>query len=324
MAGLTPVSGGHSIYWERSGKAGGVPAVFLHGGPGSGCTPTHRRYFDPDIFDLTLFDQRGSGRSTPKAGLDANTTSDLIADIESLREMAGHERWIVAGPSWGSTLAIAYAEAHPERVSGLLVEGVYLATRSETDWWHSEDGAPRFHPDAWADFIAPVPEGFRATAKQVRDWYLDAMRREAEGGAPILDRLGDASADIDDLRRSALYRWTEYEERLSWLACSADTARTSMAARGKDYVVSHSLIEAHYFANDCFLAEGQLLANADRLASIPMEIIQSRQDMVCPPRAAWHLAQACPQARLTMIAGNGHAMTEAVYPALIAALSRLA
>lgn len=324
MAGLTPVSGDHAIYWERSGQAGGVPAVFLHGGPGSGCTPTHRRYFDPDVFDLTLFDQRGSGRSTPRAGLDANTTADLIADIESLRELAGHERWIVAGPSWGSTLAIAYAQAHPDRVSGLLVEGVFLATEKETDWWHGEDGAPRFHPDAWQDFIAPVPEDSSASAKQVRDWYLAEMRREAADGARVLDRLDDPLASLADLRRSALYRWTEYEERLSWLDCSPETARSSLAARGKDYVVSHSLIEAHYFANNCFLAADPLLAHTDRLAAIPMEIIQSRQDMVCPPQAAFRLADACPHARLTLINGNGHAMTERVYPALIAALARLA
>lgn len=322
--GRLAVPGGHDLYWERSGKPGGVPALFLHGGPGSGCTATHRRYFDPDVFDLLLFDQRGAGRSTPLASIDANTTPDLICDIESLREMAGHESWIVMGPSWGSTLALACAQTCPDRVSGLLVEGVFLGTQDEIDWWHGPGGAQRFHPDAFAAFIDGVPETARASAAEIRRWYLDAMQAEAASGYPILRRLDEPNTAIADLRQSALYRWTEYEECLSWLDCSAGQARQHLAERGADFVASHSLIEAHYFANTCFLDPGQIIANAGRLAGIPMEIVQSRQDMVCPPGAAYRLAEACPHARLTLVPGNGHAMTETVYPAVIAALARLA
>tara|TARA_R110002072_G_scaffold27014_1_gene88548 strand:+ start:81 stop:1085 length:1005 start_codon:yes stop_codon:yes gene_type:complete len=321
--GHLTVTDGHCLYWERIGRRGGVPALFLHGGPGSGCTPTHRRYFDPDVFDLILLDQRGAGRSTPTASLKGNTTADLIADLERIRERVGFDRWVVAGPSWGSTLALAYAEAHPDHVSGLLVEGVFLGTQSEIDWWHSPHGVARVFPDAYADFVAPLPTKQRDTAASVLAWYQAAMDEEWTSAAPELAGLHDPATPLERLRKSALYRWTEFEERISWLDCDADQARSSLAQRGADYVAAHSRIEAHFFANRCFLEEGQLLHHADRLAETPIQIVQSRYDMVCPPRAAYQLSAACPHTELTLIPVNGHAMTEAVHPAFIRALAKL-
>jgi len=323
-SGLLEVGDGHSLYWERCGKRGGVPIVFLHGGPGSGLTPAYRRFFDPELFDALLFDQRGTGRSTPRLSLVANDLDHQIADIESLRTLMGVDRWVVMGPSWGSTLAIAYAQAHPDRVAGLLVEGVFLGTDAEIDWWHSPDGAPRFFPEAFEVFAERAPENARSDAASLRQWYLDAMQAEWAEGAPDLQGLNDPATEIDALRQSALYRWTEYEDRLSWLDGSAQLTRNGLAERGPDFVAAHSLIEAHYFANRCFLEDGQLLANAHRLGDIPMQIIQSRYDMVCPARAAFDLAAACPHAELTLISVNGHAMTDAVYPSVLSALNKLA
>ena len=315
---------GHSLYWERCGKKGGLPAVFLHGGPGSGCTSTHRRYFDPDVFDVVLFDQRGCGRSKPLFSLDGNTTQNQIADIEALRSHFGFERWIVAGPSWGSTLALAYAEARPDAIGGLLVEGIFLASDKELAWWHCTPGAPGLFPDAFADFLGgmagPDQLNVRAFFASVRD----AMQEEIDSGMPDLKRLAESSVSLTELRRSLLYRWTEYEDRISWLDATPEKVRQGLASRGPEFVAAHSLIEAQYFANGCFLQPDELIRNAGRLASIPMEIIQSRYDMVCPADAAFRLKNACLHARLTLIQQNGHAMTEAVYPALKASLARLA
>jgi len=315
---------GQSLYWERCGKRGGVPIVFLHGGPGSGCTPAHRRFFDPIVFDIVLFDQRGCGRSTPLFALDGNNTQNQVSDIEALRKQFGFERWIVVGPSWGSTLALAYAEAQPESVSGLLVEGVFLASDVELAWWHCRPGAPNLFPDAFENFIDQAKEPVRAG---IRDFFLenrDAMQIEITGGMPVLHRMSDSGTTLTDLRQSLLYRWTEYEDRLSWLDASPDHVRESLVARGPEFVAAHSLLEAHYFAHGCFLKTDQLIQDSQRLSGIPMEIIQSRYDAVCPPDAAYRLKEACPHARLTLINANGHAMTDAVYPTLIASLARLA
>ncbi|WP_394692152.1 alpha/beta fold hydrolase [Hyphobacterium sp.] len=301
-----------------------MPIVFLHGGPGSGCTPSHRRYFDPDVFDVVLFDQRGCGRSRPLFALDGNTTQNQIADLESLRKLFGFKKWIVMGPSWGSTLTLAYAQAHPESVSGILVEGVFLATESEFAWWHTEPGAPSLFPDAFEVFMAQEERPERAKISAFFQSACNAMTAEIESGMPVLARMSDTNASLDELRTSLLYRWTEYEDRISWLDASPQHVRESLASRGADFVACHSLIEAHYFANGCFLEPGQLIRDAHRLGEIPMEIVQSRYDVVCPPDAGYRLKQACPHARLTMITRNGHAMTEAVYPAVLEALARLA
>ncbi|MEE2527220.1 prolyl aminopeptidase [Hyphobacterium sp. HN65] len=322
--GFLETADGHRIYWERCGKAGGVPLVFLHGGPGSGCTPTHRRYFNPDVFDIVLFDQRGCGRSRPLFDIASNTTQHLIGDLEALRCLFGFERWIVGGASWGSTLSLAYAQTHPDVVAGLFVEGVFLSTGAELAWWHAVPGVPSLFPDAFADFLG---NGNAPQAQKISDFFAASvadMQAELASGLSALRRIEDAATSIEDLRHSLLYRWTEYEERISWIEKKPEEARQSMAARGLDYIVSHSLIEAHYFANNCFLEDDQLLRNAGRMMDIPVEIIQSRYDVVCPVQAAWRLRTACPGSRLSIINANGHAMTNKVYPALQAALMRLA
>lgn len=324
QTGRLNTADGHDLYWERAGKPGGVPALFLHGGPGSGCTPRHRRFFDPAVFDAVLFDQRGAGRSRPHLSLENNDTGRLIADIEALRAHLKLDRWIVFGPSWGSTLALAYAQAHPARVSGLLVEGVFLGSAAEAAWLYGPDGAARFFPDAYAAFIAPVPDSVRGGTDKLIAWHYAQMRREWAAGAPDLQKLSDPAAPLAALRRSPLYRWTEYEERLSYLDQDAAAARAGLAARGPDFVAAHSLIEAHYFAHECFLAPEQLLRDAARLRDIPMHIVQSRYDMVCPPAAAFRLAAACPQTKLAIVPVNGHAMTDAAFPAVTAALADLA
>jgi len=322
--GFHQTDDGHSLFWERCGKQGGVPIVFLHGGPGSGCTAAHRRYFDPQVFDVVLFDQRGCGRSRPLFSLESNTTRSQIADIESLRKSFGFERWIVMGPSWGSTLALAYAQAHPGSVAGLLIEGVFLASDAELAWWHIKPGAPNLFPDAYEAFIAndAIPEKGRALA--FFQSACDGMKSEIKGGMTTLRGLSDPATSLSELRQSLLYRWTEYEDRISWLNVSPEHIREGLAKRGVAFVASHSLIEAHYFANGCFLEPDQLIHDAHRLADIPMEIVQSRYDIVCPSGAAFRLSKACPHARLSIITQNGHAMTEAVYPTLIAAMGRLA
>tara|TARA_R110000868_G_scaffold18115_4_gene78623 strand:+ start:2913 stop:3932 length:1020 start_codon:yes stop_codon:yes gene_type:complete len=314
--GHLPVSDGHTLYWEQCGRRGATALLVLHGGPGSGCSPRYQSMFDPARFDITLMDQRGCGRSTPHLSLAGNTTADLIGDIEALRTHLGIERWIVFGPSWGSTLALAYAEAFPERVSTLVVGAVFLSTREELDWWHGEAGAPRFFPEAYASFIAPVPQAHRTSPQAIMDWCIEDMLREQAEGFTALNRLNDPRTSLDELRQSTLYRWTEYEERLSWLDQSAEATREGLAERGPAFVAAHSLIEAHYFRNACFLEPDQLIAHTRQLANIPMHIVHSRYDMVCPPRGAIRLAAACPHASLHMVAVNGHAMTDQVQTVL--------
>ena len=318
---MLAVSDGHTLYWEQCGAPGGMPLLVLHGGPGSGASAKFRQLFDPARFNVTLFDQRGCGRSTPHLALEANTTADLIADIEALRQSLGIETWVVFGPSWGSTLALAYAEAFPERVKALVVEAIFLGTREELDWWHSPGGAPRFFPEAFADFIAPVPQAHRASPRAIMDWCFADMQREIEGGLAELRQLADPSLPIGALRRSTLYRWTEYEDRISWLDQSADATRAGLAERGVDFVAAHSLIEAHYFRYGCFLEPDQLVRDAGKLAGIPMHILHSRYDMVCPPAGAVRLARACPHAELHMVPVNGHAMTDDVQRVLNAVMA---
>ncbi len=312
FTGRLAVTDEHELAYDLCANPDGIPLLFLHGGPGSGAAPKYRRMFDPAVFNLVLFDQRGCGRSTPHLDLTANTTAHLVADIEALRSHLGIERWIVFGPSWGSTLALAYAQAHPERVCGLVVEGIFLGRPADIEWTQGENGARMVFPDAFGAFIAPVPQAARMSVRATMEWYFEAMRAEVADG---LKQLGTALADpqtpLDTLRHSALYRWTEYEDRLSYLDNPAETVRDGLRARGANFVAAHSLIEAHYFLNDCFLEPDQLLRDAPRLTGIPMHILQSRYDMVCPASAAFELAAACPHAGFDLVAVNGHGMTEA-------------
>ncbi|MFC4725326.1 alpha/beta fold hydrolase [Glycocaulis abyssi] len=311
-AGLLPVSDGHSLYWERSGLEGGRTLLFLHGGPGSGANARHRRYADPAIWETIQFDQRGCGRSAPLFELYANTTAHLIEDIEALREHLGLEQFdCVMGASWGTTLALAYAQAHPERAGSVLVEGVFLATRRELGWWHGTAGAGAVYPDAHDWLMHGVPEALHDDPPGFARWALEAMQTELAGGAPLLARLDDPDGEAV-LKDSVIFRWIAYEELLSHLEATPQSALANLRAKGRDKLISTALIEAHYFSNYCFLKEGQLLTHANRL-TMPVHIVHSRYDMVCPLQSAFDLKDAAPDARLVIVPAHGHAMSEPVF-----------
>jgi proline iminopeptidase len=285
-SGHLDVGDGHRIYWERSGTPGAKPAVFLHGGPGGTSGPNHRRLFDPTLYDVLLFDQRGCGKSTPHAGLDANTTWHLVADIERLREMVGAETWLVNGGSWGSTLALAYAETHPERVSELVLRGIYTLTKAELDWYY-QFGVSEMFPDKYERFVAPIPPEERH--EMMRAYY----RR----------LTGDDLA----LRRAVAKVWSTWEGETITLLPQPDT---SAKFSDDDFADAFARLETHYFVHGGWMEEGQLVRDAYRLHGIPGVIIQGRYDMPCPVKYAYALHKAWPQAAFYLVEGAGHAMTE--------------
>ena len=285
-SGMLDVGDGHKIYWERSGTTGAKPAVFLHGGPGGGISPKHRRLFDPKLYDVILFDQRGCGKSTPHAGLEANTTWHLVADIERLREMAGFDKWLVFGGSWGSTLALAYAETHPERVSELVLRGIFTLRRSELEWYYQR-GASQMFPDKWERFIAQIPEGERGD-------LMAAFR-------------GRLTSDDQAIRIAAAKAWSLWEGETITLLPDPVTS----GAFGQDeFALAFARIENHYFVHAGWMDEGQLLRDAGKLKGIPGVIVQGRYDMACPPATAWELHKAWPEAEFHMIENAGHAYSE--------------
>jgi proline iminopeptidase len=285
-SGLLDVGDGHHIYWERAGTPGAKPAVFLHGGPGGGISPRHRRLFDPGLYDVVLFDQRGCGRSTPHAELSANTTWHLVADIERLRQMAGFESWQVFGGSWGSTLALAYAETHPDRVSELVLRGIFTLRRFELDWYY-QHGASQFFPDKWQRLVAQIPTEERAD-------IVAAFRRRLTSNDRA-ERIAAAKA------------WSLWEGETITLTPDPGTS----TAFGQDeFALAFARIENHYFVHAGWMEEGQLLRNAGRLADIPGVIVQGRYDMACPPITAFELHQAWPRAEYHLIEGAGHAYSE--------------
>lgn len=301
VTGMLDVGDGHSVYYERCGTPGATPAVFLHGGPGGGISPSHRRLFDPARYDVLLFDQRGCGKSTPHACLDANTTWHLVADIERLRALVGVEQWVVFGGSWGSTLGLAYAETHPERVRALILRGIYTVTRAERDWYY-QFGVSEMFPDKWAGFLAPIPEDQRGDMVQ-------AYRRILTGD--------DAQARLE-----AAKAWTIWEgETITLLPDPA----LSEAFQDGHFALAFARIENHFFAHDAWPKEGQLLRNAGRLAGIPGTIVHGRYDMPCPARYAFALHQAWPEAEFHLIEGAGHAYNEpGILDQLIRATDRFA
>jgi proline iminopeptidase len=300
-SGRLDVGDGHSIYWERVGTPGGRPAVFLHGGPGAGCSPDHRRLFDPARYDLLLFDQRGCGRSTPHAELRANTTWHLVEDIERLRALVGVESWLVFGGSWGSTLALAYAETHPAHVSALILRGIFTATHAEARWYY-QFGASQMFPDKWEHFLAPIPEAERGD-------MVAAYNRRLTGDDPI--------AQLEAARA-----WSLWEGETITLLPSPDL---SSAHSDDHFAIAFARIENHYFHHDCWLEPQQLLNNAVWLRGIPGTIVHGRYDMPCPARHAWDLHKAWPEAEFHLIEGAGHAYNEpGILDQLIRATDRFA
>ncbi len=277
---------GHQVYWELCGNPGGKPAVFLHGGPGAACSADHRRLFDPERYNVLLFDQRGCGRSRPHASLENNTTWHLVADIERLRELIGAERWLVFGGSWGSTLALAYAQKHPDRVSELVVRGIFTLRRQELDWFYQE-GASWIFPDAWEEFLAPIPAAERSD-------LVAAYHRRLTG-------------DDDAARLEAAKAWCKWEGvTITLLPNQAFTE----VYTGDSFAIAMARIENHYFTHGGWMEEGQLIRDAAVLREIPGVIVQGRYDACTPPRSAWDLHRAWPEAELHIIADAGHAFNE--------------
>ncbi|MCF6189267.1 MAG: prolyl aminopeptidase [Cocleimonas sp.] len=276
----------HDIYVEECGNEDGVPVVFLHGGPGAGCELYHRQLFNPEKYRIILFDQRGCGRSHPHASLENNTTQHLIADMEKIREELGVKKWVVAGGSWGSTLALAYAETYPQRVSGLIVRGIFLATTKDVHWFYQE-GASRIYPDYWEDFVAPIPEN-------ERDNLLNAYHKRLTGGNEIA-------------RMRVAKSWSLWEARTATLQPSASVLEHFS---DPSTALSVARIEAHYFVNESFFEADQLLKNASILKDIPGFIIHGRYDMICPIEQAYALQKAWPLADFFVVQGAGHSAGE--------------
>lgn len=280
---MLDVGDGHTVYVEEYGNPAGRPVLVLHGGPGGGCSPFMRRFFDPDHFRVVLFDQRGCGRSRPTASVEANTTQHLIADCTLIRTALQIDRWMLFGGSWGATLALAYAQAHPGHVSGLVLRGVFLARQTELDWFYG-GGAGRFFPDLWARFQEPIPEG-------ERDDMIAAYHK----------RLFS-----DDIGRQGRYAmpWLMWENALAGLTSSPSGQAPA------DYARAFARLENHYFHHNCFLDEGQLLRDRHRIEHLPAVIVQGRYDMVCPPVSAHRLAQGWPGCDLRIVPASGHALSE--------------
>ena len=287
--GRLRVSAVHELYYEQCGNPKGKPVVFLHGGPGAGLVPDYRRFFDPEAYRVILFDQRGSGRSVPHASLDDNTTWHLVADIEQLREHFGVDQWLVFGGSWGSTLALAYAETHPDRVSGLVLRGIFLGRQNEARWFYEDSqGASAIFPDNWEDFLRVIPEAERGD-------MIDAYYR----------RL--TSTD-ESTRQEAARAWSIWES--SALRLLPDQELIDEFSE-PEKAVALARIECHYFTNNCFFeTDNYLLEHVDRIRHIPAVIVHGRYDIICPLMSAWELHRAWPEATLNIIPDAGHATSE--------------
>jgi proline iminopeptidase len=282
---LLPVGDGHEVYVETVGRVDGIAAVYLHGGPGSGCQPDHRRLFDPERFHAVLFDQRGAGRSRPKGRLEHNTLPHLIADMEMIREKLGFERWLVVGGSWGATLALAYAQAHPDRVSGIVLRATFLGTREELEDVFLR-ALPRCYPGLYEDFLNVLPEDERAQP-------LAAYYR----------RILDADAAV---HTPAARAWGQTEHTLS--EHTPKQTRLDLASLKSGTLPATPFMEAHYFRNDCFMTPGQLLADAEKLKGIPGIIVQGRYDLLCPPATSHALVAVWRDAEVRFVEGAGHSL----------------
>ncbi len=283
--GMLAVDDLHTLYWEESGNPDGQPVVFLHGGPGGGTSPTHRRFFDPAHYRIVLFDQRGAGKSTPLGEYRQNTTALLIADIERLREMLDIEQWLVFGGSWGSTLALAYGEAFPDRCLGFVLRGIVLCTRAEVDWF--VNGMAHFYPEVHQQFAGAIPESERGDLLQayVKRLFCDDARQY----------------------REAARNWSRYEWSCLFLEPQAQTIEDF---ESDEVSLGIGRLEAHYMLNGAFMDEDQLINNIHKIRHLPAVIVQGRYDVICPPVSAYRLHQAWPSAKMHMIKDAGHAAME--------------
>ncbi len=297
---MVEVGQGHRIYVEQCGNPEGVPVVVLHGGPGGGCSPAMRRYFDPEFYRVILFDQRGCGRSRPHASVQDNTTWHLVDDIEHIRALLDIEDWIVFGGSWGATLALIYAQAHPRRVQRLVLRGVFLATQAELDWFYG-GGAARFWPEIWQRFTAPIPK------EEHGDLIAAYHKRLFSGDMMLETRCAKA--------------WSAWENALASFSAGGYSGDTP-----GEYARAFARLENHYFTNKAFLEEdGQILRDMDKIAHIPGLIVQGRYDMICPPDAAWKLKRKWPAAQLKFVHKAGHALSETgISTELLREMDRLA
>lgn len=289
------VGDGHIVYYEQSGNPDGLPVIVVHGGPGGGCSPAMRRYFDPTVYRIILFDQRGCGRSRPHASVTANTTWHLVADMERIRAALGIDTWIVFGGSWGATLSLLYAQANPESTVCLILRGVFLMRQSELDWFYG-GGAGHFWPEPWKRFVGLIPE-------EERGDLIEAYHRRLF--------CGDRATEVKFARS-----WASWENALASVYSTGSGGEPPA-----DYAHAFSRLENHYFRNKGFLeTDGQILANMDRIQHIPGYIVQGRYDMICPPRSAFELAERWERATLRIIRNAGHALSE---PGISAELVRI-
>lgn len=285
--GLLKVSNIHTLYWEECGNPAGRPVIFLHGGPGGGVAPDHRRFFDPKTYRIILFDQRGSGQSTPCAELRENTTWDLVKDIETIREMLKIDNWVVFGGSWGSTLALTYAITHPGRVKALVLRGIFLCRPSEIGWFYQE-GASQIFPDIWDEYLKPIPDNERHDL--VAAYYKRLTHENSE------------------VRLQAAKAWSKWEAATSRLIVDQNAIAEF---DDPEFALSFARIECHYFTNNAFFnTDNWILENIEKIRHIPGVIIQGRYDVVCPARSAWDLHKAWPEAKITLVADAGHAAAE--------------
>ncbi len=295
--GTLPVSDLHTLYYEQSGNPDGKPVVVLHGGPGGGCIPEYRQYFNPEKWRIIMFDQRGCGRSLPYAELRENTTWHLVADIEKLRIHLGVESWVVFGGSWGSTLSLAYSQTHPERCNGLILRGIFMLRSEELRWFYQE-GASYIFPDAWEEYVRPIPP------EEQHDFLTAYYQR--------------LTSDDPQVRLEAAKAWSVWEGSTSKLYPDSDL----MERFGDEqFAIAFARIECHYFINKGFFErEDQLLVNVDKIRQIPAVIVQGRYDIVCPMKTAWELHRAWPEAEFIVVPDAGHSMSEpGIKSALIAA-----
>lgn len=282
---MLEVGDGHRLYVEQCGNPNGIPVVVLHGGPGGGCSPAMRRYFDPEVYRIILFDQRGCGRSRPHASVENNTTWHLVRDIELIRTTLDIDRWVVFGGSWGATLGLVYAEAHPDRVAYLVLRGVFLMTKSELDWFYG-GGAGRFWPDVWRRFTSMVPD-------EERDDLIKAYNKRLFSG-DVIEETRFARA------------WAGWENALASIHSEGFVGESPA-----EYARAFARLENHYFTHRGFLEEdGQILRDADKLSGVPGTIVQGRYDMICPPVSAFALSEKWARADLRMIGLSGHALSE--------------